>query len=260
MDPLIRIAVSDKSGWQRDFFLNEKLVYIGSALDNHIILDSGRGTGVASRHLQLVLAQGAKPGYRIINLGDSELVLGDQALAPRAVGALNDQDRLQLGDFLLVFHLDEQRLANLPRIQEAILPEKEMDTETRQATDDIGIELFLAQTRLQVDLPIEGSVIIRNLGPMPGVQFRLGLKGLPPECCELGPGPILFPDAKKDVLLRLHHPKRPRPLGNSKHRIYIYVTAPKEYPGQSVEVSQVIDIDPYYHHELHFDTTCEAVT
>ena len=92
---------------------------------------------------------------------------------------------------------------------------------------------------------------MRNQGNMPGAQMRLELEGLPSEYFEMGPGPLLFPNAEKDVLLRLEHPRKPDPPAGE-YRITIRATAPNAYPEQSAQVSKTIQILPYYRHELQF--------
>src|SRR5690606_37645038 len=109
----------------------------------------------------------------------------------------------------------------------------------------IGVRLSLSHATLAPEVPLEGSIAVRNLGNEPGVQFRLEVAGLQPDCYDLGPGPILFPGVEKSVFIRLYHPLRPEPHAG-RHIIQVRVTAPEAYPGESVLVSQEIDIVPYY--------------
>lgn len=249
MEASSSVRVTDQEGWQRVFPLSKKLIHIGSDPGNDIVL-AGRGTGVASRHLQLVYARGSQSGYRVINLSDGELVLHDQALSPRSTGDLVDGDSLRLGDFELCFSLRPPEFQDdMPEM--AFEPASGGNVEQARAVGSqaIGLKVFLSQTRLAVDQPIDGTVIVRNQGNMPGVQFRLDVEGLESADYEIGPGPILFPNAEKDVSLRIVHPRRPHPPAGE-HRILIRATAPKEYPGQSTVVSQTIHIDPFYEHQV----------
>jgi hypothetical protein len=67
----------------------------------------------------------------------------------------------------------------------------------------------------------------------------------------MGPGPILFPNAEKEVFLRLHHSRKPSPAAGVQ-RISISATAPVAYPGQRAEASSELQIAPFYAQELRF--------
>ena len=225
------IEVTDRDGWTKGFPLEKDIVHIGSDQRNDIVLERARGNGVAPRHLQLILL--ASQGYRLVNLADTDVLLGELGevrLAPRSFAVVADGQRVRVGDFTLVL----QGLA--PR-QEA------------SASDAIGLRLALPQTHLAPDQPLEGMVIVRNQGDKTGAQFKLEVEGLDPKWYEVGPGPILFPNAEKAVPLRLHHPKGPRPPAGE-HQFSIRAAAPAAYPGQSAVVSQVIEIAPYFQHSM----------
>jgi hypothetical protein len=89
------------------------------------------------------------------------------------------------------------------------------------------------------------------LGDKPGVQFRIQLLGLRSDCYEMGPGPILFPGAEKQVPLRIHHPRGPDPAAGE-YRITVRVSAPDAYPGQRAEAAATIRVAPFYLHALRF--------
>lgn len=252
------IRVIDRDGWRHEFALDKALLYIGSAPGNDIVLPIDRGTGVAARQLQLVALGDEDPRYRVVNLGPGEvrLTAGDAPsslapLAPRGVGILADGDGLQLGDFSLAFHLGEgldvpaqgrtasaQRRATAPR-------------SGSRASGDIGLSFDLPQTVLDADHDVEGVIGVRNAGDKPGVQFRIDLVGLPAECYDMGPGPILFPGAEKLVPLRIHHPRGPVPPAGD-YKVVVRVSAPEAYPGQRAEAAATIRVAPYYRHTLRF--------
>jgi hypothetical protein len=112
------------------------------------------------------------------------------------------------------------------------------------------LRLSLPQPTVDPESPLEGTITVHNLGNEPGVQFRLELEGLERDWYEMGPGPILFPNVEKGVSLRIHHPRGPGILAG-KREITVRCTAPEAYPGEDVTVSQVLEILPFYHHELH---------
>src|SRR5258708_19879351 len=95
------IEVTDKAGWTKEFSLQKTIAYIGADPRNDIVLDPDRGTGVSPRHLQLITVAN---GFRLINMGDSEVRLGANAErvgAPRAFLEVTGGDRVQVGGFIL---------------------------------------------------------------------------------------------------------------------------------------------------------------
>jgi hypothetical protein len=92
-------------------------------------------------------------------------------------------------------------------------------------------------------------VTVRNLGNKAGVQFRLEVEGLETGAYEIGPAPVLFPNAQKEVFLRLTHPRKPLP-GVGVQRIAVHATAPVAYPGERAMVAQSIRLMPYLHHAV----------
>jgi hypothetical protein len=96
---------------------------------------------------------------------------------------------------------------------------------------------------------LDGAIMVRNQGTSPGVQFKIAVEGFPKEYYELGPAPILFPNAEKNVPFKLIHPQGPT-LPAGPLRITVRATAVDAYPGENVSVSREIHVEPYLHHEL----------
>jgi hypothetical protein len=255
-----RLEIIDENGWRKEFPLERNLIHIGSDARNDIVLESWRGTGVAPRHLQLVAIPGAVQGYRTINLGAEDIPLGesgDQVLSPRSTIELADGQRFELGTFTLVFRLGgvgPSAVTPVP-VRDVARPVAAQPLAEVQdtASDVIGLRFSLPSGILEPERPLEGIVTVRNSGKQPGVQFRLEVEGLEPDCYEIGPGPILFPNVEKGVFLRLNHPRRPDPPAGH-HQIRIRASAPEAYPGESAIVSKAIEILPYYEHMLRILT------
>jgi hypothetical protein len=229
------VEVVDRAGWRKAFPLQKAIIYIGSDGRNDVVLESTRGAGVSPRHLQLIAVPDA--GYRLINMGDADIHLGAQteiAVAPRAFVEIGNGDQVQVGDFKLTFRGDDQGGAGSPR---------------ESSANGIGLSLSLSDTQLSLERPLDGVVTVRNLGEKTGVQFKLEADGLDPACVEIGPGPLLFPNAEKEVPFRLHHPRAAKPPAGE-YRFRIRATAPNAYPGQSASASQVIYILPYHSHKV----------
>jgi hypothetical protein len=253
MNQLGWVLISDSEGWSKEFPLQKNLIHIGSAAGNDIVLESSRGRGVAPRHLQLI-AVGAGAVYRAINLGDTDILRGEQgeeAVSPRNAVSLGDGDRLSVGDFGLVFKFSgtggEPGWGGVERA--SAYASSGESTAGGEISSVIGLRLAMPAMTLHPDHPLEGTVTVRNQGDQPGVQFKLELEGFEPDCYEIGSGPILFPNVEKGVFLRLHHPRRPAPAVGQ-HRIQICATAPEAYPGERATVIRDIQVLPFYKHEL----------
>jgi hypothetical protein len=265
MNPGNRVEIVDRDGWRKEFPLEKPLIYIGSDAGNEIPLHVSRGGGVAPRHLQLIALPGDRPGYRAINLGDTDVVLGDEvdrSLAPRSATEITDGARFQVGDFTLLFRLGgawaegPPREGARPAASSAVAPAVQPSAAPagQRTSASIGLRLSLPRSVVDPDSPLEGIVAVRNLGNEPGVQFRLEVDGLEPDWYEIGSGPILFPNVEKGVRLRIRHPRGPGILAG-RREISICCTAPEAYPGESVTVAHVLEILPFYHHELRLIST-----
>lgn len=256
MNQQVTVEITDKEGWRKVFPLSKSLVHIGSDSHNDVVLETWRGQGVSQRHLQLIAVPGQGRRYRAVNLGDSDVRLegsGRRVLKPRSAVEIGDGERVRLGDFLLVFRLGgavaaAPRPAPVPEAVAVAALAAPARPSVEEASSVIGLALSLPETTLSPERPLEGTVSVQNLGDRPGVQFKLELEGLDADCCEISPGPILFPGVAKDVRLRLHHSRRPQPSAGPR-QIRVRATA-DEYPGEVVSILQEIQIQPFYNHEL----------
>jgi hypothetical protein len=271
MNPGNSVEIIDRDGWRKVFPLEKRLLFIGSEAGSDILLSPSRGGGVAPRHLQLIALPGDRPSYRAINLGDTDVLLGDAAdrpMAPRSAIEIADGECFQVGDFALIFHTGGAPAAGArpapsaqptvtvaspgPATRPAAAPAAYAPpgTSGEQRSASIGLRLSLPQSAVGPETPLEGVVTVRNLGGEPGVQFRLELEGLEPDYYEMGSGPILFPNVEKGVFLRIHHPRGPGILAGHRE-ITIRAMAPEAYPGESVTVTHVLEILPFYSHQMH---------
>jgi hypothetical protein len=231
------LEIIDRDGWHKKFPLTGRIAHVGSASDNTIVLASSRGHGVSSRHLQFIFLEDG--GCRLVNLSDTDVSVegedGETLLPSHLTCRITDGQRLKVGDFTFVVHLGAA---------------EDLPTQPAPSTSQsIQLRIALPEMRLTPARPIEGAVIVRNAGDQPGVQFRLTLEGLPATCYELGPAPLLFPNAEKSVALHLRHPRGPT-LTAGKHRFTVRATAPTAYADERAEVTQQIEVAPFYAHTL----------
>ena len=246
------VLITDRDGWHKRLPLDQALIHIGSDARNHIVLETQRGSGVAPRHLQLVAISAPGQGYRAVNLSTNDIALGGSltgSLAPRSALEISDGVQFQVGEFSLLFSLGEP-CADIEPVPAAAAPVRAVAAQVEEETSRaIGLRLSLPGQTLSPDRPLEGTVTVHNRGREPGVQFRLELEGLEPDYYEMGPGPILFPNVEKAIVLRLNHPRGPA-LPAGKHTIRVSATAPDAYPGERAVVSREIEVLPYYSHAL----------
>jgi hypothetical protein len=256
------VEVIDKGGWSRSFPLNKNILHIGSDARNDIVIETWHGAGLAARHLQLVPSPTSGLGYRLVNMGTTEVLLGpngERSLLPRAAIDLADGDTVRLGELMFIFSSEGAGVVTAtPANGNRVAPAAAAGVATAAAVaarkgNPIGLSLTLSQTLLTPGQPIDGAITIKNQGDKSGVQFKIEVEGFDADSYELGPAPILFPDVEKQVLFRLRHPQKPNPPAGDR-RLTIRVTAPS-YPGEVATVSQVIQIAPHIRHSLTLEFT-----
>lgn len=254
-----RIEVEDRDGWRKTFALEKAITYIGAEARNDIVLESWRGAGVAPRHAQLIHA-GTR--WRLVNLGNTEVSVAATAdgthapVGPMSAIELQHGAQIKLGEF----HLSFFGAPAAPESGDGVAGgAASVGTQpVENAGDAIGLRLRLPGVALSPDRPLEGVVIVRNQGTRAGAQFRIEVKGLDADMFEIGPGPILFPNAEKEVVFHIRHTRKPRPPAGEV-TMMIRATAPDAYPGQSATVTQTIQVLPYYSHSLTL-TPADAAT
>lgn len=244
-----RIEIIDQDGWRKEFLLEKRIIYIGSDARNDIVLDAFRGSGVEPRHLQLIHPLTFSGKVNAVNLSSSSIYLGktgERMIPPNSAVEISHQETLRVGDFEMVMYLQMQEAEAAP-----LLPAQEpiLQVKGKQNSASIGLRLTMNQSSLYVGSPLEGIISIRNQGSYPAVQFQINVDGFPTDCLEVGTAPLLFPNAEKNIPIRLHHPRGPAlPAGQA--RLTVRASALEAYPGESVSVSREIQVEPYYHHTL----------
>ena len=297
----IRVEVTDKDGWHKDYVLQKVINHVGVDARNDVVLDATHGSGVSARHLQIIVSGDT---CRVVNVGNTDITLATGfdplTTAPTQIRPLTQLSStdviygawIKLGDFTLRMRLPDQAASGgswqapaavgetsavpaysavastvAPFVSAGATQSPPLSTNLNTATaaslassgqpvgpdvpigDQIGLRLKLDQTALKIDEPLEGSVVVRNSGTRPGAQFRIEVVGLDQECYEIGAGPVLFPNAEREVAFRFMHSKKSKPKAGDL-KVIIRATAPDAYPGQVAVVSQVIQVEPFYQQEL----------
>lgn len=236
-----RIEVINKLGWRKEFVVDKPIVQIGRDARNDLVLDDGFENGIAPRHAQLLPSTINRQGLRLVNLSDNDILVFAQGgkgnpsvvmaqpptatIPPRSSGEVASDDLLKLGDFAVIFHGGASY------------------------SEVVKLTLDMPSHLLMLDRPLAGVLNIHHVGNKAAVQFKIELEGLDPDSYEIGPGPVLFPNAEKQVNFRLMHPKRPYPPAGA-HQITFHVTAPDAYPNERATVSAEIEVAPIYRHKM----------
>ncbi len=260
------VEIIDKAGWHKTFPLMKSIVYIGSDARNDVAVESWHGTGLQARHLQMVPSPTSSLGYRLVNMGSSELLLGEtgtQTLPPRAAIDLADGDIMRLGELTFIFRCGPNgqgvaavtgaATANRPGASPSALAAASVAASIRRV-NPIGLSLILPAVQLMPGQTIDGAIAIKNQGDKTGVQFKIEIEGFDTDAYDLGPAPILFPDVEKQVLFRLRHPQKPNPAAGDR-RLTVRVTAPNAYPGEVATASQVLHVLPFIKHRMSLEIT-----
>ena len=241
------IVVTDRDGWRKEYPLAKSIIHVGSAPNNEIVLEPAHGGGVAARHVQII----ATPqGARLVNIGNSAITVGaagQNTAQPLAVIDIPTGEVVRIGDYTLTIQTNgtAARAAGSAPASPAA---------SGSGFGVIGLRAAFPVIQLWPDKPLDGTVLVRNLGDKSGAQFKLEVQGLEPPFFEIGPGPVLFPGAEKPVMLRLNHPKHPSPPAGDL-RLQIRATAPTAYPDAVATLTQVIQVMPYYHYRLSLEET-----
>ena len=223
-----RIEMVNREGWSKVVELKRSIAYVGSQPGADILLPVA---DVAPRHLQFVPSATNPAGYRVINLGASDVLVkargggAARPLAPRATAEIGDGDSVEIAGYTIAFFGGDQHSAL------------------------IQARVELAGNRLELDRPLEGAIYVRNGGEKAGVQFVVEIQGLEERLVQVDSGPVLFPGVEKRVGFRLLHSRRPTPVAGE-HALRFVVTAPDGYPGESAVITQPITIAPFYAHKV----------
>jgi hypothetical protein len=170
-------------------------------------------------------------GCRLVNLGSSEISVGEGVLAPQEVIQIPGETMLKIGEFSLILHAGTEALLDLPSVGK-----------------NIAIAVSMPFTRLEPGRSLSGSVRVRNQGDQGSVQVDLDIEGLDPACYTIEPGPVLAQGAEKEVAFRIYHRGSQPPAGL--HPISIRATSLHAYSGEEVSLTQSIQVLPSYTFEM----------
>lgn len=236
-----QVQVVDNTGWARTYRLNETVTQIGSDPGNDIVLDARRGD-ILARHVQIVRWPGAGDMCRLVNLSAAPISLGgtgERTVAPRAAADLRSEDTFVLGAFTLTLSLGDEALPSMGGGKASV---------ANRSGQVIGLELVLPANRLSPGQVLEGEVLIRNMGEYEMAQCELDLEGLPEDCYQIEPAPILCPGGEERIRLRIYH-RYTRPLAGWR-QIVLRARASRTYPAEEAAAACRLQVMPCYRHSM----------
>lgn len=231
------IHVIDKSGWSKTYPIEKALTMIGSAAFNDVVLPEQYGGGVAHLHIQLVSTQIGKYGFRMVNLVNEPIILslsnarGTIEIPGKGSRSLEDGDTIKLGDFILTFYLQSV---------------KGFTVEKR--SQNIGMTLEMPSLALKDGKKLFGRLTLKNFGQEKRCQFEVDLDGLPTDCYQIDPAPLLYPGGEEKLELRFFHQGIRPPAGDCP--IQLRISAVNAYPTEEVILPLVLEVEPVYRYTV----------
>jgi hypothetical protein len=227
------IQVQDPSGWTKTFPLEKALVMVGSAPVNDILLPEEQGEGVLPVHLQLLHTRLELENVRAVNLSDIPIPVqranpaGVSAISPHAYQDLEDGDALQVGGFELVFSLQSSE-----------------GFSHSSRSEHLGLKLETPGLALKASRQLDGLLTVINYGTQKRCQFGIDLEGLPPDCYQIDPAPLLYPNGEAQLRVRIYHRGSRPPAGSC--AVCLRMTAPGAYPTEEVRLPFSLEVAPVY--------------
>ncbi len=226
-----RVEVITAEGWRKEVSLGRGFAFVGSQPGADIFLPSPE---VGPRHLQWLPSPNQALGYRLANLSTTPLLIrarsgAERPLPARATVEISDGDAVEIGGFRLVYRGG------------ALLSSK------------MEARLEMAGRTLELERALDGVIYIRNVGPSPAVQFAVAVQGIDPRFVRVGSGPMLYPGVERGVAFSVTHP-RSAALAAGEQTLTFVVTAPLDYPGETVTAGETIVVAPYFDHRARVVT------
>lgn len=224
------IVICDRTGWSKTYSLKKALTMIGSAQFNDIVLPEEHGSGVAPLQMQVIGSDSPDKSLKVINLVNSAVprvntgTSASSFIPPNHSVKLEDGDQLTVGEFSLTFSLNHTGVSYSKR------------------SEHIGVDFELPSLRLRSDGKLAGLLSLTNLGDQNHSQFELDLEGLPADCYQIDPAPVLYPGAREKLAIRFFH-KTTRPLAGQ-CPFTLRVFSPDSYPAEEVQINAVLDVEP----------------
>ena len=221
----MELIMMDQNGWSKSLKVEKTLTRIGAAGSNDIQLKS---KGIAPVHLQIINSPDLPSKCQLINLAAEIMVHTDEGVyqLPRlSTIEIRNGDEIELGDYRI----------------ELKIP---LGAEYLQRSSAIDAVLSFPDAVIRPDFLTTGQLTITNVGSQSDCQFKVTLSGLPDDCYQIDPIPLMYPDAQEDVRVQLFHRRHYPPVGF--HDLIFSITAPGHYPGEAMIIKQGVYVVPVF--------------
>ena len=224
----MKIRIINENDWEKVYEFDKSIIRIGSQVSCDIQL---RDQNIQPLEMQIVRSGDSDINYIARFFADNiMLTRGDQTFPVTQVTAYDilDGDKILIGSYRLILSFEDER--------------------TRVRTSaHMSAELFLTKRELALESSINGMLLLKNLGTEKPCQFRMRMTGIPNDCFQSAPLPLLYPGSSSTVGFIISH-LRTKPAPGF-HTLSIVVSAPDDYFGETLEFNQ----DIYVH--AVFDNT-----
>jgi hypothetical protein len=225
----MELLLIDKNGWTKSVKIEKAITRLGTAASNDVQLQS---QAIAAVHVQLIYTPELPASCKLVNLASEIVVHGDDDAYPiPRLGniELRDGDEIELGEFRVALKIP-------------------LAAEYLRKSNQIDASLSLPEAVMRPDMTTIGQLTIKNIGMQPDCQFRVILQGLPQDCYQIDPIPLMYPDAQEDVRLQFFHRKHYPSVGF--HDVSIHISAPTNYPGEELIIKQGLYVVPVFDQEI----------
>ena len=228
----MKIRIFNESDWEKTYEFDKSIIRIGSQVSCDIQL---RDANIQPLMMQIVRIGGADDSYNIRFFADNiMLIRGNQNFMTDQISPYNllDGDKITFSHYRLIFSVENEK----KRIR---------------TSPHMKAEMFLSKRELLLGSPINGMVLLTNLGTEKPCQFRMQISGIPADCLHSAPLPYLYPGTSSTVAFIISHLQtRPSP---GFHTVSLTLSAENEYFGELLEFNQDIYVEPIFNTDMVLD-------
>lgn len=220
----MKLIISQENGFKKQLQVEKAITRIGSSPANDIQLNSPY---ISAFHLQILYAQEMPDRCQVVNLAAEAVAVFSKNLE-RPLPAFSSQE---------LFAGDEINIKGV-----RLLFELPLTTGTLITSHKISASLAFSEPVMRPNTILVGRITLKNEGEQPSCQFVVEISGLPEDCYQVDPIPLMYPGAQEDVNVRFLHRKSYPAAGFQS--VTLSVTAPASYPGEQVSIQQGIYVLP----------------
>ena len=221
----MELIISERNGWKKPVTIEKAITRLGSSPACDVQLIS---SDIDPIHLQIYYMDEAPTTCKLLNLGSPVMInSGDQLFTLSSLDTIQIQNgsQIELGQYHIQF----------------ILP---FSATTIQDTPSIQATLKFPEATLFPDRITTGWLTIKNTGSQSSCQVDIDLTGLPSDCMQVDPAPLLYTGGQEDVRIQLFHHKLYPAAGFQE--LVVYISACDAYPGEQVVINQGIYVSPFF--------------